>query len=298
MNKTFDAAHPPLYPSLGVVVPAYNEQDTITQCLEALYAQRDDIHEVVVVDNDSTDETAHMVEAMVSKWPSIRLLHEKQPGVVSARNTGFRAVNVDIIARIDADTVVASGWAAAYRRFFADASHANIGASTGLAVPYDLPFPRLAEAAYKIFILQSNRLVTSDDTLFGTNMALRRVAWQAIKNEVCRKHDIMEDMDVGLHLRRHGYRVKATHDAMVTFSARRMLTSPASYFKYATMWPLTYWHHGMKMTTLLTWPFMLAGCLLQLLLWPILRSYDPARRRFSVRRLFSEQPTRMIPKGS
>jgi glycosyltransferase involved in cell wall biosynthesis len=284
--------------NVSVVIPAYNEEAVIKVCLEALYKQREDIQQVIVVDNNSTDDTAKIVREFAAQWPAIKLISETRPGVVSARNAGLNAAHTDIIARIDADTVVLPGWAHAYRQFFASENGANVGASTGMAIPYDLPLARLSELVYQVFILQSNRLVTNSDTLFGTNMAIRREAWASIKDETCRKDDMMEDMDVGLHLRRHGYTVRVAPGATVTFSARRMLTNPIEYFRYARMWPMTYWYHGMKMTAILTWPFTIVGCLCQTLIWPVLRAYDPAKRRFSIKRLFSRHVSRMIPKGS
>lgn len=285
-------------PTLSVVIPAFNEQDVIGNCLGALYEQRGDIARVVVVDNNSTDDTALIVKEWMVRWPAVQVVPEATPGIVAARNAGLNAVQTDIAARIDADTIVSPGWAAAYRRFFAAPAQAAVGASTGIAVPHDLPYPGLTERIFKSFILFSNKLLTKDDTLFGTNMAIRREAWQAIRNDVCRKADIMEDMDIGLHLQRRGYRVRMAPDARVTFSGRRLLTSPWAFLRYNSMWPLTYWHHGCRLTAIMTWPLAILGWLLQTITWPIARSYDPATRRFSLRRLLTPIKTRAIPKGS
>lgn len=298
MVKTDSPTSPDHLPGLSVVIPAYNEDRVIVACLDALSVDAADIESVIVVDNNSTDTTAELVKEYARRWTAVRMVHEANPGVVSARNAGFNAAASDIIARIDADTVVVPGWAAAYRSFFADARNAGVGASTGTAVPYDLPFPRLTEIIYNVFVIQSNRLISSGDTLFGTNMAIRRDAWQAISEQTCRKADVMEDLDISLHLRRCGYLVKATGAAKVSFSARRLLTSPLQYLRYSLMWPATYWHHGMRLTAILTWPFMILGCALQTMAWPLIRSYDPIKRRFSLRRLFSRMTTREIPKGS
>ena len=44
-------------PTLSVIVCAYNEADTIKPCLSSLMEQRKDIDEIIVVDNNSTDDT-------------------------------------------------------------------------------------------------------------------------------------------------------------------------------------------------------------------------------------------------
>src|SRR5688500_17107775 len=90
----------------SVVIPVYNEADSLDLCLSAIAAQTTQPFEVIVVDNNSTDTTAEIA----ASYPFVRLVYESRQGVVHARNTGFNLAQGDIIARIDADTVIESGW--------------------------------------------------------------------------------------------------------------------------------------------------------------------------------------------
>jgi glycosyltransferase involved in cell wall biosynthesis len=88
------------------VVPAFNEEAYIGRCLRSIAADNADRpHEVIVVDNGSTDltvEIAHRLGATV--------ISEDRKGVTRARQTGFEAAKNDTVAFIDADNEVPDGW--------------------------------------------------------------------------------------------------------------------------------------------------------------------------------------------
>ena len=95
---------------LAFVIPAYNEQALIGKCVESVLAEikrsgRTDV-DVVVVNNNSTDRTAEIARS----YAGVRVVDEKQKGLVSARDGGFRATTAELVANIDADTLVPPGW--------------------------------------------------------------------------------------------------------------------------------------------------------------------------------------------
>ena len=72
---------------ISIVVPAYNEEKCLAQCIEALLRQTvDQPYEAIIVDNNSTDRTAVIAERYV---PRIRLVREGQKGRGAARRTGI-----------------------------------------------------------------------------------------------------------------------------------------------------------------------------------------------------------------
>ena len=95
--------------TFSVVVPVFDEEDTIGDCLTRLAAQFDQITEIVVVDNNSTDGGRAVIDAWCSADPRVRVIDEARQGLVYARNAGLDAATGDLIARIDADTVVVHG---------------------------------------------------------------------------------------------------------------------------------------------------------------------------------------------
>ena len=89
---------------LSIVIPAYNEARTIEAILDRINEAVGDFHEIVVVDDASSDETANLVRKRAAADSRIRLLqHERNAGKTAALRTGFAAVTGDIVVIQDAD---------------------------------------------------------------------------------------------------------------------------------------------------------------------------------------------------
>ena len=122
---------PPLDLSLGpfassesydvsVVVPTFNRQQLLGRTLETLVQQRAGSvrYEVLVVDNNSTDDTRAVVETFVHRWRNVRYFFEPRPGVSHARNTGIAAARSPLIAFIDDDVEADPTWIATIKQTF------------------------------------------------------------------------------------------------------------------------------------------------------------------------------------
>ncbi|MFQ6059106.1 MAG: glycosyltransferase [Anaerolineae bacterium] len=92
---------------ISVVIPAYNEEKYLDDCLQALHHQTypRSQFEVIVVDNGSTDATARIARGF-----GARVVEEPVKGIARARQTGFKAARGEVIASTDADTVVPPFW--------------------------------------------------------------------------------------------------------------------------------------------------------------------------------------------
>lgn len=88
---------------ISVVVPVYNCAPYLDACLNSLQAQTWQNWEAVLVDDGSTDDSAALCDAWAQKDPRIRVLHQKNAGVSTARNAGIEAVQGDYLAFVDAD---------------------------------------------------------------------------------------------------------------------------------------------------------------------------------------------------
>jgi glycosyltransferase involved in cell wall biosynthesis len=90
------------FPIVSIVVPAYDEEETISKVLSELLLLKEIIPsmEIIVVDDGSTDNTA----LIASTFPSIKLIvHEKNMGKGAALQTGFKAARGKVIIVQDAD---------------------------------------------------------------------------------------------------------------------------------------------------------------------------------------------------
>lgn len=98
--------------SVSVVIPIRNAARTLPHCLGAL-AQLDPApHEIILVDNGSTDESLALIRAFAEDHAArdVRVLEEPRRGAAAARNTGFRAATGDVIAFTDADCAPDPVW--------------------------------------------------------------------------------------------------------------------------------------------------------------------------------------------
>ena len=92
---------------VSIVVPTFNGASRIARCLDALLSQASDQHvEVLVVNDGSTDQTA----AVVSKYPSVRLISQTNAGPATARNRGAAEARGEILLFTDDDCVPMPDW--------------------------------------------------------------------------------------------------------------------------------------------------------------------------------------------
>jgi glycosyltransferase involved in cell wall biosynthesis len=90
---------------ISVIVPVYNEEETVAQVLESLSQVPLDL-EVIVVDDASTDRTWEILQALQQKAPfdSYRIIrHDHNQGKGAGLRTGFALVSGDLVTVQDAD---------------------------------------------------------------------------------------------------------------------------------------------------------------------------------------------------
>lgn len=95
---------------ITVVIPLYNKAPYIGRCLASVAAQTLAPHEVLVVDDGSTDGGAGIVRGLA--MPGLRVIHQANAGVSAARNAGIAAAQGDLVAFLDADDAYRPGFLA------------------------------------------------------------------------------------------------------------------------------------------------------------------------------------------
>ena len=96
---------------LSVVVPAYNEEAYLANCLEAITTELTASaalgpFEIIVVDNGSTDRTADVAAI----FPGVVVAFEPRKGLTQARTRGLETARGTLLAYVDADTRMPPGW--------------------------------------------------------------------------------------------------------------------------------------------------------------------------------------------
>lgn len=102
------ATHAALHGSTSVVIPCHNEAATLSRLVMALLDAYDDyVHEIVVVDDNSTDETAQVARGLAARDPRVRLLERtSSPGVGGALRDGYAAATGRYVLSLDCDFVL------------------------------------------------------------------------------------------------------------------------------------------------------------------------------------------------
>jgi glycosyltransferase involved in cell wall biosynthesis len=85
---------------ISVVIPTYNRTDLLPLTLNSIFQQTMPPHEIIVVDDESTDDTEQLLKGLAAKVKTIRI---KNSGEVIARNVGVMASTGDLIAFCDND---------------------------------------------------------------------------------------------------------------------------------------------------------------------------------------------------
>lgn len=88
-------------PAISVVIPLFNKAAYVAEAIRSVLDQGLDAHEIIVVDDGSTDGGAEIVEAMAA--PKLKLISQANSGVSVARNRGIDEASGDYIAFLDAD---------------------------------------------------------------------------------------------------------------------------------------------------------------------------------------------------
>lgn len=181
--------------TVSVVIPVKDDAALLERCLRALAAQTVAPHEIIVVDNDSSDHSGD-----VARRAGAILLGEKRPGIAAASETGYDHAQGDVIARLDADTVVASDWIETLQKAFD--GRPDVDAVTGAARFLD--GPRILRSSAAVVYLGAYfalaGLALAHVPLFGSNFAMRRSAWEQVRGEAHDSDRLHDDFDLSFHL--------------------------------------------------------------------------------------------------
>lgn len=123
----------PRTPKISFVIPAFNEERYIGDCLRSIIDLGDPaVHEIIVVDNGSTDKTAEIAHSI----KGVTVVSEPLKGLPRARQRGFSAATGDLYAAIDADTRLTPQWIDAVKKQFGE--HPEIACLIGFNKYYDM----------------------------------------------------------------------------------------------------------------------------------------------------------------
>ena len=249
---------------ISIVVPCYNEETNIKPCLESLVSQ-DYAHEfeIVVVDNNSTDDSLAIITELSRIYPTIRPIVEYKKGTAAVRNSGVLNARYDHLAFIDADCEAPKNWLSLLVENYESmkSKHAEgIGVGGRNIAPENAnPFIKAIEIVLDTYFgsfssIQGRQL---KQAVMIPHLSLVNALYEKEKIKAIGGFDETlfseaEDADINYRLSRAGYRFLYAPESFVW---HKMRPSPKSWFKnmfrygkgrarllkrYPKMWKISY----------------------------------------------------------
>lgn len=235
-----------------VAIPTYNGAKTLPQLLAQLQTQRCPeglTWEVIVVDNNSSDQTAEVVRRVQQDWRSdvpLRYVHESRQGVSHARQRAVVESCGEWVGFLDDDNFAAPNWVSAAYDF--GQAHPQAGAIGGqVSGLFSAPPPvDLGRAARFLAISKYSHVAKRYDPNqlrlpAGAGLVIRRCAWeQSIPARLTRITRGGNDYEISLRLHQQGWEIWYNPDMQIEHHIpserleKRYLTLLAGFYGLCT----------------------------------------------------------------
>ena len=217
---------------ISIIIPAYNEELHIEKLLKSIKSQDFNNYEIIVVDNNSSDNTSKIAEKYA------KVVKETTKGVSIARNTGAKSAKGDILLFLDADGELCEGVLNRVNNAFLNR---EVVAATGKIIPLEKT-GMLIKMFYKfnyVYLVKFSMLIKKP-SFIGVNIAIRSDIFRKIGgfNEQFKNYD---DCDLTIRASRFG---KEVFDKkwVVKASARRITSMGfGKYLKFTTSNLISYY---------------------------------------------------------
>ena len=87
----------------SIIIPAYNAEKYIEQCIRSVLAQTCTDYEIFVIDDGSEDRTGDIIKEMAEVYPAVSFLRIHHSGAGASRNRGLRETKGKYVIFLDAD---------------------------------------------------------------------------------------------------------------------------------------------------------------------------------------------------
>lgn len=224
-------------PSVSILIPIYNEERHLAQCLDSILANdypRDNI-EILAIDGLSTDRSREIVQEYANHYPFIRLLDNPKRSQAAALNIGIREARGDILIRMDAHTVYASDYIRQCVRLLETTDATNVGGlqravgtdyvSGAIGVAITTPFG-IGDAHFRYV---EGKEMYVDTVYLGAWYKSTLIALGGFNEEWA----INEDYELNYRLRKAGGRILLSPNIRSWYCVRPSLRGLAKqYFRY------------------------------------------------------------------
>ena len=202
--------------SISVLIPAYNEEDTLEATVKSIYEiDYNNIKEVIIINDGSTDRTLEIAKKLKEKYPNLKILNKKNSGKADSLNKSLQFATGELIVVIDADSYPDKN---SFKRLVGHFDDPKVGVATGACTPRNREtfLEKMQVLEYKV-IAFTRKLLQFIDSIYvapGTLAMYRREALIDVGGFDTK--NITEDIEITWHLIDRGWKVRQTLNAYVT----------------------------------------------------------------------------------
>ncbi|HIH11447.1 TPA: glycosyltransferase family 2 protein [Candidatus Woesearchaeota archaeon] len=221
------------YPLVSILVPAYNEEETILKTLESIYRldYPKDKLQVIVINDGSRDKTEQIVQEYINDKPHFQLLSHSNQGKAASLNRGLEIAKGEFFACLDADSFVDTKTLRKMIALHEEKNDERLAIITP-AMKVDQPRNLLQKIQWLeyIVIILIARLVSYLDSLY-----VAPGPFSLYRTEIIRKlggfdeQSMTEDQEIAYRVQQHHYRITQCVDGYVHTTAPQRLK--AFYFQ-------------------------------------------------------------------
>jgi len=207
--------------SISVIIPVYNEQETIEDSIKSIYGvDYPNILEVVVVNDGSTDRTPLILKGLEKKYKTLKVINKPNSGKADSLNRALKLARGEFIAVIDADSYPEKN---SFRRMIGFFDDAGVGAVTAACIPRNSKnfLEKLQVIEYKV-IMFTRKLLEFVDSIYVTPGSLSIYRKKALEDVGgFDTKNLTEDIEATWHLLKKNWKIK------MSFSAQATTTTPS-----------------------------------------------------------------------
>ncbi|MFZ3077344.1 MAG: glycosyltransferase family 2 protein [Candidatus Aenigmatarchaeota archaeon] len=215
-GRLFTDPKPDRFPSVTIAVPAHNEEKNLGNVVEHLlnldYPSKP---EIIIVNDGSTDRTREIAESLIKKYHNIRLVNRKEKSGIKAIpvNEALKQANGEVFGFCDADVFMERNSLKNMIGYFNDEKVAAVIPMQKVYQPKNF-LERLQKLEYILTSLAKklltflNCLYLTPGCAFYRADVLRKIGGFDEKN-------LTEDLEIGLRLHKHGYRIENSVNSIV-----------------------------------------------------------------------------------
>jgi glycosyltransferase involved in cell wall biosynthesis len=221
---------------ISIVIPNYNNADTIGKCLESSFASRYSNYEVIVVDDCSTDNSPDIIRG----YPCTLIRLEEHAATSRARNIGGMSSTGDVIFFTDADCLLRQDTLSKINAALSTAEPGTVIGGTYSRLPYDTGFPSIFQSVFVHYFETKKEI--DPDYIAAHAMIIDARSFRESGGFPEKFLPIIEDVEFSHRLRRQGFRFRMNPEIQVhhifNFSFFRSMKNAVRKTRYWTIYSL------------------------------------------------------------